>query len=349
MHVERQLEEYVLEGKEVSDDKLEAQHQEDIPSWDEIDAWWKAGLLDPGALETAERCQLGANGRGTQFILSHNMSWEEGRRRRGGTGRRGREGRGGEHASLEVGWTRSTVIRVRAILATMTAPVQNSNNRNKQSGGVPVVTDDDVHAPTGTSQFEGSVTYECHERYSLDDTVDSDTSFMNICGAALNPVVAVSPVLGISEETSCRKVTCGVPPDASCCRVFAEDEVSSQDVVKYSRQAGKTATGLTGENGTFKWRYESSGNLAFVGSGKESCQPVPCEIISLLDAHYGTIPTSSFVCNQSAHVTCNVNCCTHTTSWQAKSYSVFCVFSDTLPDLEAVPQYQFWRNLHGDL
>ena len=76
------------------------------------------------------------------------------------------------------------------------------HNRNKQSGGVPVVTDDDVHAPTGTSQFEGRVTYECHEGYSLDDTVDSDTSFMNICGAALNPVVAVSPVLGISEATS---------------------------------------------------------------------------------------------------------------------------------------------------
>ena len=87
----------------------------------------------------------------------------------------------------------------------------------------------------------------------------------------------------------------------------------------------------------FEWRSESSGNLAFVGSGAESCQPVPCEIISLSDAHYGTIPTSSFVCNQSALVTCNVSCCTHTTNWQTKSYSVFCVSSDTLPDLDAVP------------
>ena len=94
MHFEGQPEECVFEGKEASDDELEAKHQEDIPSWDEIVAWWKAGLLDPGALETAERCQLGASDRGTQFIFSHNMSREGRGEEEGGTGRRG--GRGEE-------------------------------------------------------------------------------------------------------------------------------------------------------------------------------------------------------------------------------------------------------------
>ena len=118
-------------------------------------------------------------------------------------------------------------------------------------------------------------------------------------GAAFNSSVVVSPVLDMSEETSCRKVTCDVPPDASFCRVFVEAEVSSWDVGTYTCQAGETVTGLMGENGTFETRYESSGNSAFVRSGAESCQTVSPDTISPSDDLYGTIPTSSFVYNQS--------------------------------------------------
>ena len=89
------------------------------------------------------------------------------------------------------------------------------HNHDKQSGGVPVVTDDAVHAPTGTVQFEDSIACECHEGCSLDDIVDGDTSFMTICGAAFKSSVAVCSVPGISEEKSCRKLTCGVPLDVS--------------------------------------------------------------------------------------------------------------------------------------
>ena len=135
----------------------------------------------------------------------------------------------------------------------MSAPVQQiEHNRNKQSGVVPVVTDDAVHAPTGALHSEDSITYKCHEGYSVDDTADGDTSFLTLRGAALNSSVVVSPVSHMSEETSCRKVTCDVHPDASFCRVFAEAEVSSQDVGPYTCQAGETATYVMGESGTLK-------------------------------------------------------------------------------------------------
>ena len=72
---------------------------------------------------------------------------------------------------------------------------------------MPVATGDAVHAPTGALHFEDRITYKCHEGYSLDDTVDGETSFMTMCGAAFNSSVVVSLVAGMSEETSCRKVT----------------------------------------------------------------------------------------------------------------------------------------------
>ena len=77
VHFERQSDEEacLLKAKEAADDELEAKHQEavalttitdyggerreGIPSLDEIDAWWKAGLLDPSEGETKESSHAG--------------------------------------------------------------------------------------------------------------------------------------------------------------------------------------------------------------------------------------------------------------------------------------------------
>ena len=159
---------------------------------------------------------------------------------------------------------------------------------------------------------------------------------MTICGAAFSSSVAVSPVSGSSEETSCQKVTCGVPPAASFCSVSVETEVFSQVVVAFTCEAGKTVTGLVGGSGTFERGYESRRDLAPVGSDAESYQTVSCDTISLVDAPHTAIPMSSFMSHQSALVTCDLDYSTDMINCQADSYSVFFESSDTLSGLEAV-------------
>ena len=194
-----------------------------------------------------------------------------------------------------------------------------ARNRNKQSGGVPVAIDNAAHAPTGTIKFEDTVTFECHEEYSLDDTVDGNTSFMTTRGAASNSSVAVSPIPGSSEETSCRKATCDVPLAASFYSFSVETEGLFHDVMTYTCETGKSVTGLVRRSRTFERRHESCGDLSIVGSGAESCQPVSCDTISPSDAPHATIPTSLFVGSQSALVTCDAHYSTDTTNWQASS------------------------------
>ena len=138
---------------------------------------------------------------------------------------------------------------------------------------------------------------------------------MTICGAAFSSSVAVSPVSGSSEETSCQKVTCGVPPAASFCSVSVETEVFSQVVVAFTCEAGKTVTGLVGGSGTFERGYESRRDLAPVGSDAESYQTVSCDTISLVDAPHTAIPMSSFMSHQSALVTCDLDYSTDMINW----------------------------------
>ena len=96
-------------------------------------------------------------------------------------------------------------------------------------------------------------------------------------------------------------------------------------------------TGLVGGSGTF----ESNRDLAFVGSDAESGQPVSCDTTSPSDAPHAILPTSLFVYNQSALVTCDTNCSTDTTNWQANSDSVFCESSGMLTDLDAHKPVQY--------
>ena len=257
----------VANGAKISRHGTKSMHGGKLVCWTPAKAKPKDRLM--WSAGDSRRLSIGASDRGPQFIFGHNMSQ----------------------------WTsmhpRKLCVPDQRLFDFMLSwpqreAVQNSNTTtNKQSGDVPVATDDAVHVPTGALQFEDSITNKCHEECRLDDTVDSDPSFMTICGAAVSSSVAVSHV----QETSCRKVTCDVPPDASFCRVFREAEVSSQDVVTYTCQASKTATDLMGESGTFGRSYES-GDLAVVGSGAESCQHVSCNTISPSDTHHGTIPTS---------------------------------------------------------
>ena len=137
VHFERQPDEEacVLETKEASDDELEAKHQEavalttiseygrewgeDIPSWDEIGAWWRAGLLDPSEGETEGSSHVG---RWRQQKAVHREQVIEDLKSFSVM-----TSHGAEHASQEVVRTRSKVFRLRALLAPKRATVQSTN------------------------------------------------------------------------------------------------------------------------------------------------------------------------------------------------------------------------------
>ena len=250
---------------------------EDIPSWEEINAWWKAGLLDPSEGETKES--------------SH-------------------EGRWGQQKAVH--WEQ------------VTEDITSFSATTCPEGGA---------CPPGScvDPIEG-YSSSCSSGSKEGDSSEFEHSCNKQSGAAFNSSVVVSPVPDMSEETSCRKVTCDVPPDASSCRVFVEVEVSSWDVGTYTCQAGETVTGLMGENGTFERRHESSGNSAFVRSAAESGRTVSRDTTSPSDDLYGTHSTSLFVYNQFALVTRHANFDTDTTDWQVNSYSVSDESSGMLSD-----------------
>ena len=65
--------------------------------------------------------------------------------------------------------------------------------------------------------------------------------------------------------------SCGTRPDHGVLTV--RSDVSSQDMLKYSCEEGHTVTGLVGGSSTFERCCEGSGNLQYVVSSVETCQP----------------------------------------------------------------------------
>ena len=165
-------------------------------------------IVSCGALVTAEVCQLGASDRGTSFISGHNLSW------RRSMPPRKLCGQDQQLFVLVFSWLRRRRRQFRIRTHSQQAERWRvSDDRQRRSR---------AHR---RHQVEGYRHLRVSRGYILDGTVDGDPSLTTTCGAASNSSVAVSPVPGSSEETSRRKVTCGVPLAASFGSVFVETEV----------------------------------------------------------------------------------------------------------------------------